>query len=58
VAFVYDVLDTEGKPLPEDVASFFAYGSIDEKRLASFIPLTDISPLWKSPGLSSINISI
>src|SRR5713101_6019755 len=39
VALVYDVLDTEGKPLPEDVASFFAHGSIDEKRIASFVPV-------------------
>jgi hypothetical protein len=39
VALVYDVLDTEGKPLPEDVASFFAQGAIDETRLASFMPL-------------------
>ena len=37
VALVYDVLDTEGEALPEDVASFFAHGSVDEKRLASFI---------------------
>jgi hypothetical protein len=27
VALVYDVLDTEGEPLPKDVASFFALGS-------------------------------
>jgi len=39
VALVYDVLDTRGKDLPQDVASFFAVGSIDEKQLASFIPL-------------------
>src|SRR5436190_18989885 len=39
VALVYDVQDTEGKELPEDVASFFAHGSIDEARVASFIPL-------------------
>jgi hypothetical protein len=39
VALVYDVLDTDGRPLPEDVASFFAQGSIDEKRLFSFLPL-------------------
>lgn len=39
VALVYDVMDTEGDPLPEDVASFFAHGPIDEKCLASFIPL-------------------
>jgi hypothetical protein len=37
VALVYDVVDTEGPPLPEDVASFFAQGAIDESRLASFI---------------------
>lgn len=39
VALVYDVMDTEGDPLPEDVASFFAHGPIDEKCLVSFIPL-------------------
>ena len=39
VAFVYDVLDTEGKPLPEDVASFFASGAIDESKLGSFVSL-------------------
>ena len=39
VAFVYDVLDTEGDPLPKDVSSFFAKGPIGEKRIASFIPL-------------------
>jgi hypothetical protein len=32
VALVYDVLDTEGEPLPEDVASFFAHGSIDKEK--------------------------
>ncbi len=41
VAFVYDVLDTEGDPLPEDVASFFAQGPIDDKRIASVIPLVN-----------------
>lgn len=39
VAFVYDVLDTEGEPLPEDVSSFFAQGPIEEKRIAYFISL-------------------
>lgn len=39
MALVYDVIDTEGQPLPKDVASFFAEGSIDEQRLASFVPL-------------------
>src|SRR5438046_6590618 len=28
VALVYDVMDTEGEPLPQDVASFFAVGEI------------------------------
>ena len=38
VALVYDVMDTEGKPLPEDVESFFARGDIDEIKLRSFEP--------------------
>jgi hypothetical protein len=38
VALVYDVMDTEGKALPEDVASFFAHGAIDENQIASFKP--------------------
>ncbi|MDR3405889.1 MAG: ImmA/IrrE family metallo-endopeptidase [Chthoniobacter sp.] len=36
VALVYDVMDTEGKPLPEDVACYVAKGTIDGKRLAEF----------------------
>ena len=36
VALVYDVLDTEGKPLPVDVATYFARGVIDETQLKSF----------------------
>ena len=36
VALVYDVMDTEGKALPEDVASFFAQGSINEQQLSAF----------------------
>jgi hypothetical protein len=39
VAFVYDVIDTEGEPLPEDVASFFARGEIDEMKLTAFEPM-------------------
>lgn len=39
VALVYDVMDTEGEPLPEDVASFFAHGPINEMSINSFIPL-------------------
>lgn len=39
VALVYDVLDTEGKDLPQNVASFFARGAIDAIQMTSFIPL-------------------
>jgi hypothetical protein len=38
VALVYDVLETEGKDLPQDVASFYANGSIDDKKIAAFLP--------------------
>src|SRR6476660_1202771 len=31
VALVYDVIDTQGKELPEDVFSFFTRGVIDEE---------------------------
>ena len=40
VALVYDVMDTEGKPLPQDVASFVATGEIDEVQLGEFAALT------------------
>lgn len=33
VALVYDVQDTEGKPLPEDASSFVARGPVDEQML-------------------------
>ncbi len=36
VALVYDVMDTEGKPLPEDAASFVARGHIDEQKMQRF----------------------
>lgn len=39
VALAYDVMDTEGKELPQDVACFFAQGAIDELKLKSFEPL-------------------
>ncbi|HEX7070805.1 MAG TPA: hypothetical protein VF190_08360, partial [Rhodothermales bacterium] len=38
VALVYDVVDTEGDELPEDVASFVARGEIDDVKLHAFIP--------------------
>ena len=53
VALVYDVLDTEGKPLPEDVASFFARGEIGEMKLRSFEPLLNkknIELCWVDAG--------
>lgn len=37
VAFVYDVMDTEGNQLPEDVSVFYAHGPMDENRITSFI---------------------
>ena len=39
VALVYDVVDTEGQSLPEDVASYFARGGIDQPKLKSFMPM-------------------
>jgi hypothetical protein len=41
VALVHDVLDTEGRELPKDVASYWAQGPIDA-RLAELEPL-----LWR-----------
>lgn len=36
VALVYDVVDTEGKEMPRDVAAFFTSGSISEPQIAQF----------------------
>lgn len=36
VALVYDVMDTEGKPLPEGVSAFAAHGTIDQIALERF----------------------
>lgn len=36
VALVYDVMDTEGDPLPADVASFFAQGAITDGQFKTF----------------------
>jgi len=41
VALVYDVADTEGHELPEDVAAFFAQGSIERLQMASCKSLLD-----------------
>ncbi len=40
VALVYDVMDTEGKDLPQDVASFFARGPIRDIEIGRFRELT------------------
>ena len=37
VALVYDVQDTEGKELPQDVDAFFASGAITEAQMPGFI---------------------
>ena len=53
VALVYDVMDTDGDPLPEDVASFFARGTIGENKLKSFTPLMykkNIELSWVDAG--------
>jgi hypothetical protein len=46
-ALVYDVMDTEGKDLPQDVASFFARGPIHAVEIARFRELISRkSILW------------
>jgi len=53
VALVYDYLDTEGKDLPADVASFFARGAITAEQMASFEPLMfkkNIELYWVDTG--------
>jgi len=53
VALVYDVMDTEGRDLPEDVASFFAHGSITEGQFKKFITLTTTNRIqwnWVDAG--------
>lgn len=39
VALVYDVMDTDGAPLPEGVASFYATGTIETASLGGFAVL-------------------
>ena len=53
VALVYDVMDTEGDPLPEDVASFVASGVIDRGRFGLFEALLkrkNITLSWVDAG--------
>lgn len=56
VATVYDVLDTEGDPLPEDVSCFVARGPIDAARITSFkerLPRAHIKWTWLDAGDAS-----
>lgn len=53
VAFVYDVLDTEGEELPADMASFSARGTIGGKQIASFSELLSTKGIvwrWMAAG--------
>jgi hypothetical protein len=53
VALVYDVQDTEGRLLPEDVSSFVARGTIEEATLQDFRPLIakkNIDLAWVDAG--------
>ncbi|WP_431285580.1 ImmA/IrrE family metallo-endopeptidase [Humitalea sp. 24SJ18S-53] len=53
VALVYDVMDTEGQPLPEDAASFVAIGGIDAARMDTFIACAgkkNIECVWIDAG--------
>jgi len=53
VALVYDVQDTEGEDLPEDVTAFSSFGVMSEARLESFEVLTrkkNIEWLWVDEG--------
>lgn len=53
VATVYDVMDTEGADLPEDVSCFVARGPIDADRIESFkerLPRKHIHWTWLNAG--------
>ena len=53
VALVYDVMDTEGKDLPEDVACFWARGIIDDAKMDDFkliLKMKNIEWEWIDAG--------
>lgn len=53
VALVYDILDTEGDPLPEDARTFIAKGEISEPRVHEFeaiLARKNIDCLWVDAG--------
>lgn len=59
VALVYDILDTEGDPLPEDARIFIAKGDISEARVQEFGPLLqrkNIDCLWVDKGDGSAGL--
>lgn len=45
VVTVYDVLDTEGKSLPEDAEMFLARGDVTEKKIKRFVSLIQKKPI-------------
>ena len=49
VATVYDVLDTEGNPVPEDAYKFSARGDMDDKKLAEIYLQLEKSRIHVSP---------
>lgn len=56
VGLVYDVVDTEGDPLPEDVQAFTAIGEINEERIMSFRPMVEKNNIiwsWMDAGDNS-----
>jgi len=49
VALVYDMLDTEGAPLPKDAFAFYAAGKIDDKRIATFTEILTKKHIFIKP---------
>ena len=49
VALVYDMLDTEGADLPKDAFAFYAAGTIDAKRIATFTEILSKQHIFIKP---------
>lgn len=49
VALVYDMLDTEGAELPKDAFAFYAAGTIDAKRIATFTEILSKQHIFIKP---------
>lgn len=59
VALVYDVMDVEGGPLPEDISSFIAKGNIDSGSFENFEKLLlkkHIELIWVDAGDNSAGL--